>query len=73
MADSNSWVLLNGIGLGCKAVTRLIMSANHCDCQSLALSILHSDLREQKGEEVIDGTQGIDRQILDTCGIAMQN
>lgn len=62
MADSNSWVLLNGIGLGCKAVTRLIMSANHRDCQSLALSIPHSDLREQKGEEVIDGTQGIAMQ-----------
>lgn len=43
------------------------MTANHW------LSIPHSDLREQKGEEVIDGIQGIDRQILDTCGIPMQN
>lgn len=57
MADSNSCVLLNVIGPGCKAVTRLIMSANHHDCQSFALSITHRDLREQRGEDIIDGAK----------------
>lgn len=57
MADSNSCVLLNGIGPGCKAVTRLIMSANHHDCQSFTLSITHRDLREQRGEDVIRGVK----------------